>query len=86
MVQIMMNPRKLLKRALASPAGLRFAEMEALLRAFGFRLQRISGSHHIYARLGTAELMNLQEINGMAKPYQVRQFLKLIERLNINLE
>jgi hypothetical protein len=25
------------------------------------------------------ELVNLQEVNGKAKPYQVRQFLRLVE-------
>jgi len=43
------NPRKLLKKALSSPANLRFEEACALARAFGFRLSRVSGSHHIFA-------------------------------------
>ena len=29
------------------------------------------------------ELMNLQDVEGVAKPYQVRQFLKLVERYNL---
>jgi hypothetical protein len=35
---------------------------------------------------GIPELINLQESDGMAKPYQVRQFLKLVERYNLELE
>ena len=31
-----MNPRKLLQKALSSPANLRFEEACALVRAFGF--------------------------------------------------
>ena len=30
--------------------------------------------------------MNLQEVHGQAKPYQVRQFLKLIEQYDLTME
>jgi predicted RNA binding protein YcfA (HicA-like mRNA interferase family) len=80
-----MDPQKLLRKALASPNNLRFGEMTALAEVFGFKLSRVSGSHHIYAREGVADLVNLQEVNGKAKPYQVRQFLKLVERYNLTI-
>ena len=32
------------------------------------------------------ELVNLQDIGGEAKPYQIRQVLRLIERYNLKLE
>ena len=80
-----MNPRKLLKKALSSPANLRFEEACALARAFGFRLSRVSGSHHIFAHLNVRELVNLQEVEGKAKPYQVKQLLALVERYNLSL-
>jgi hypothetical protein len=32
------------------------------------------------------ELVNLQDVKGEAKPYQMRQFLKLIERRSLKLE
>ena len=81
-----MKARKILAKALSSPANLRFAEMQGLVEAFGFRLLRVSGSHHIYGRGGMAEQINLQEVGGNAKPYQVRQFLRLIERYNLQIE
>jgi hypothetical protein len=31
------------------------------------------------------ELLNLQEVRGMAKPYQVRQLLRLAERYNLEI-
>ena len=68
-----MNPRKLLKKALSSPANLRFEEACALARAFGFRLSRVSGSHHIFAHQNVRELVNLQEVEGKAKPNQVKR-------------
>lgn len=60
--------------------------MQALVEAFGFQLLRVSGGHHIYGRLGLAEQLNLQNVRGKAKPYQIRQFLKLVERYNLQLE
>jgi hypothetical protein len=60
--------------------------MQRLVEAFGFRLLRVSGSHHIYGRSGIAEQLNLQNVGGKAKPYQIRQFLKLVERYNLSIE
>jgi hypothetical protein len=40
----------------------------------------------IFSHPGIPELVNLQEVKGEAKPYQIRQFLKLIERYNLRLE
>ncbi len=54
--------------------------------AFGFQLDRVNGSHHIFTHPDLAELVNLQEVNGQAKPYQIRQFLKLVEQYHLNLE
>ncbi len=60
--------------------------MMKLANAFGFRLSRISGSHHIFTHSGVCELLNLQNVHGKAKPYQIKQFLNLIERYNLKLE
>ena len=68
-----MKPRKLLRKALASPASLRFDEACKLAQAFGFHLSRVSGSHHIFACPGVRELVNLQDVGGKAKAYQVKQ-------------
>jgi predicted RNA binding protein YcfA (HicA-like mRNA interferase family) len=57
-----MNARKILAKALSSPANVRFAEMQQLVKAFGFSLLRTSASHHIYGRPGLAEQVNIQEV------------------------
>ena len=57
-----------------------------MVEGFGFRLGRVSGSHHIFVHPEIPELVNIQEVKGEAKPYQIRQFLRLIERYNLNLE
>ena len=56
-----------------------------LAEALGFELSRTSGSHHIFTHPAIPELVNLQEVGGMAKAYQVRQLLKLVERYNLTL-
>lgn len=81
-----MKKKKLLRKALTSPKNFRFAEMVALIEGFGFRLSRASGSHHIFTHPAVAELVNLQEVSGQAKPYQISQFLRLVERYNLELE
>ena len=55
------------------------------MEAFGFQLSRINGSQHIYVHADVPELVNLQNVNGQAKPYQVKQFLRLIERYNLQM-
>ena len=57
-----------------------------MVEGFGFRLDRISGSHHIFIHPAVQELVNLQEVKGEAKPYQIRQFLRIVERYNLRLE
>lgn len=80
-----MNKRKILEKALAGSKNIRFSDMVKLVEGFGFHLSRVSGSHHIFAHSQVQELVNLQEVDGKAKPYQIRQFLGLIERYNLEL-
>jgi predicted RNA binding protein YcfA (HicA-like mRNA interferase family) len=59
--------------------------MTALVEALGFRLARIRGSHHVFIHPLIPDMINLQASSGMAKPYQVRQVLKVIEEYNLRL-
>ncbi len=81
-----MKPRKVLAKILGSSRNVRFADMQGLVEAFGFTLARVSGSHHIFSHPNIPQLVNLQEVGGQAKPYQIRQFLKLVEEYNLTLE
>jgi hypothetical protein len=49
-------------------------------------LRRTSGSHHAFAHPAVTELLNLLDVKGQAKPYQIRQFLRLVERYALSLE
>ncbi len=82
----MSSKEKLLQKILSGSRNVRFGDMVALVNAFGFRLSRTKGSHHIFTHPGIPELVNLQEVHGQAKPYQIKQFLNLIERYNLKLE
>ena len=81
-----MKRRKLLQKIIGGSKNIRFTEMVNLVEGFGFKLSRTDGSHHIFTRTDIPELVNLQDVNGQAKPYQIRQFLKLVEKHNLKLE
>ena len=61
----------------SSDANVRFGDLRGLLLRLGF-VERIKGSHHIFTREGTAEILNLQPKNSFAKPYQVKQVRKIL--------
>jgi hypothetical protein len=81
-----LNKHRLLQKLINRPANVRFSELVAVVEAFGFRLSRVSGSHHIYVHNDVRELVNLQNVGGRAKPYQIGQFLELVELYDLKLE
>lgn len=76
---------KLLERAYLGSKNIRFEDMVSLVQAFGFKLVRVRGSHHIFVHPHIPEKINLQEVNGQAKPYQIKQFLSLVETYNMTM-
>ena len=62
-----------------------FSDIVGLDEAFGFDFVRKQGSHNFYKHSGMKELINLQNYEGKTKPYQIRQFLKLVEKYNLKL-
>ena len=81
-----MKKRKLLLKLLSGSKNVRFSEAVAIAEAFGFRLDRVNGRHHIFIHPKIPELLNLQDLKGKAKPYQVKQLLQLVEIHNLQLE
>ena len=78
--------RKLFEKAFNSPGNVRFDEFVTLLKAFGFTLDRVRGSHHVFVHPELGELLSIQsKQGGKAKPYQLRQFFKLVEQYNLSL-
>lgn len=82
----MPNPKKILSKILSGSKNISFDDFASLVKAYGFRLSRISGSHHIFVHPEIRELVNLQEVNGQVKPYQVQQVMRLVERYDLNLK
>ena len=68
-----------------SDANIRFSGLRALMQHLGFE-ERIRGSHHLYRREGVAEKVNLQRDDGNAKPYQVRQVRRLIQKYKLGAD
>lgn len=69
-----------LKRA---SANIRFEEICGYALDFGFIYKGGKGSHRIFIKEGVRERLNFQDVKGMAKPYQVRQFIKIIENYGL---
>ncbi len=82
-----MNPRKLLGRiSRGDVTNVDFDDSCRLLQHLGFNASRTSGSHHIVSHPDVPELVNVQNVGALAKPHQVRQVLRLVERYNLRLE
>jgi len=57
-----------------------------VLRCLDFGYSGVNGSHHIFAHPEVSELVNLQDVNGKVKPYQLKQLLQLVERYDLKME
>lgn len=80
-----MKLRKLLQKSMNAPQNVRFADLRTLAGAFGYVLDRVNGSHHIFVHPLATRPLNLQNASGKAKPYQVRQFLRDIEEFQLKM-
>lgn len=73
---------KLVDQARRNPRGVRFAELCGLVERMGYELQRQRGSHLHFRRPGCPAIV-LQDEGGMAKPYQVKQVLEILDSLGM---
>src|SRR5258707_11467900 len=63
----MVKKRILFKKLLSGSKNVWFEEFVALIEAFGFTLERISGSHHIFAHPAVPQTISTQsDQNGQA--------------------
>lgn len=86
-VKCFMNKRKLLQAIIISRGkNVLFHDFQTLIETFGFRLDRINGSHHIYIHKSSNHMISIQSDGKDAKPYQIKQFLALIEQSNLKME
>lgn len=81
-----MKAGKIYERFLAGEVrNVRFENFCKVAEAFGYRLDRTSGSHHIYEHPKATRPLNLQNHRGQAKPYQIRQFLRDVEEFQLTM-
>ncbi|MDO9391540.1 MAG: type II toxin-antitoxin system HicA family toxin [bacterium] len=82
----MANKREIYQELCRNLNNLRFEKLCRQAGKFGFMFKGGKGSHRIYVREGIPEMLNFQNVKGKAKPYQVRQFLKVIEKYHLEEE
>lgn len=79
----LMNKAELYQQLKSNPKNVRFTKICRAAELFGFTFRGGMGDHRIYKREGIIELLNFQNVKGKAKPYQVKQFLKVIDVYNL---
>jgi len=82
----MSRKNKLYKRILNNQKNVSFEDFVLILEAFGFVHSRTNGSHFVYRHEAVKESVSIQSDSGQAKPYQIRQFLKLVEAYNLKMK
>jgi predicted RNA binding protein YcfA (HicA-like mRNA interferase family) len=60
------------------PSEVRFAVLRRLLERGGWKLVRVSGSHHVFKKAGAPDVV-LPVHGGKVKPYYARQVEKLVQ-------
>ena len=78
-----MGKKEIYKELKRNPKNVRFEIVCKAAEIFGFRFRGGKGSHKIYIKKGVREMLNFQNIKCMAKPYQVKQLLKVIEKYKL---
>lgn len=66
--------------------NIRFDQLCHAAEKFGFTLRGGKGSHRIFVRVGIPEMLNFQNVDGKAKPYQVKQLCSIIEKYSLQTE
>jgi len=78
-----MNRREAYEHLKHNPKNVRFEGLCRSAEAFGFHRKGGKGSHTVYVRDGIPDILNFQNAQGKAKPYQMRRLLKIIEHYTL---
>ena len=79
----MVKIQKLYEKAKTLPANLKFSELCQLAEKAGFEFRNQTGSHSVYKHPELKEMMNFQPDGNKAKPYQVKQLLRTIDKYGL---
>jgi len=77
------RPDKLWEQIKRNPHNIRFGDFLRLVEWFGFQPKGARGSHRIFFHPGVREIVDLQELGGEAKPYQIRQLMRLVRQYGL---
>lgn len=76
---------KLLKEMKASPKGVRFKDLQKVCLHYFGNPRQSGSSHCIYKTPWPGDpRVNIQNHKGKAKPYQVRQVLLAVEKIEVS--
>lgn len=76
---------KLYVQLVANRASMRFRDFQRILESFGFTLDRVKGSHHIFKHPSVSRALSIQPRGDKAKPYQIDQFLDIVEEFGLEM-
>ena len=78
----MPSTARILEALSSNPKGIRFADLAKVCDAYFGDPRQKGTSHRVYRTPWPGDpRVNIQNAKGMAKPYQVRQVIKAIEKL-----
>jgi predicted RNA binding protein YcfA (HicA-like mRNA interferase family) len=84
----MTRREKLLKRMRDNPRSVSMGDLQTLLESFGFELDRVKGSHHVF--VGKVEGAGVTIVIPLRKPHvkagYVKEVLALIDRIGLQEE
>ena len=73
---------KTLRKMKVNPKGVRFTDLRKICEYYFGKPRQVNGSHCIFKTPWPEDpRVNIQNKNGMAKPYQVRQVLRALRKL-----
>lgn len=79
-----MQRRKLFERLKKNPKGATFDDLRRLLLQEGFKLDRVTGSHHIFKRPGITFVIPVHK--NRVKSVYVKRVVQLIEEAEEKLK
>ena len=82
----MRNSEKTLELLRQGKSAISFRDLQRLLTALGFQLDRIAGSHHLYVHDKVPRPLNIQPDRKGTKSYQLRQLRAMILEFDLSVE
>lgn len=73
-----MDKKEIINKLTNNNKNIKYSYFCNIVESFGFVCKR-----RIYAKIGVSELINIQNVNGEVKPYQVKQFLYIVRKYGL---